>query len=80
MLFIQDFQILVEADFLVNIDEDQMSKEAIQSIKEKIFKTRTGINYINHLYLWSSKSIILGLSQTDSFIIETFRVNNPYNK
>ena len=26
------------------------------------------------------KSIILGLSQTDSFIIETFRVNNPYNK
>ena len=46
-----DFQILVEADFLVNIDEDQMSKEAIQSIKEKIFKTRTGINYINYLYL-----------------------------
>ena len=33
------------------IDEDEMSKEAIQSIKEKIFKTRTGINYINHLYL-----------------------------
>ena len=36
---------------IYNIDEDEMSKEAIQSIKEKIFKTRTGINYINHLYI-----------------------------
>ena len=31
-----DFQILVEADFLVNIYEDEISRESIKSIKNKI--------------------------------------------
>jgi len=45
-----DFQILVEADFLVNIDEDKLEKNSIDSIKRKIFKTNFGIKLINTLY------------------------------
>lgn len=42
------FQILVEADFLVNIHEDKV--ENITSIKEKIFKTTTGLNYLKMMF------------------------------
>lgn len=45
-----DFQILIESDFLVNIDEDKIEKPEIELIKEKYFKTATGINYVNSLY------------------------------
>lgn len=45
-----DFQILVEADFLVNIDEDKMSIHSIESIREKYFKTKTGISIIEGMY------------------------------
>ncbi len=45
-----DYQILVEADFLVNISEDGMASSAIKSIKEKIFRTSTGLKFINNLY------------------------------
>ncbi len=45
-----DFQILVEADFIVNIDEDKMEKETIESIKRKILKTNSGLSLINTLY------------------------------
>lgn len=45
-----DYQILVEADFLVNIYEDEISQRAIQSIKEKIFKTKTGIHLLETMY------------------------------
>ena len=37
-----DYQILVEADFLVNFYEDGLSTEAIQSAMEKIFRTDAG--------------------------------------
>ena len=45
-----DFQILVEADFLVNIFEDKMPFCAITSIKNKIFKTASGITLLNSMY------------------------------
>ena len=45
-----DFQILVEADFLVNIYEDNMSLETAATIKKKYFKTKTGKDYIHSLY------------------------------
>lgn len=45
-----DFQILVEADFLVNIFEDQMGKEQITAIKEKYFKTGTGIELLTAMH------------------------------
>jgi HD domain. len=47
----QDYQILVEADFLVNIYEDSMNRESVEQIKRKIFKTRAGTEFLNSLYL-----------------------------
>ncbi len=41
-----DYQILVEADFLVNLDEDNTSTEGIKKVKENIFKTNTGISFL----------------------------------
>jgi hypothetical protein len=42
---------LVEADFLVNIFEDELEKHSIKNIKEKIFKTKSGIKLLEKLYL-----------------------------
>lgn len=38
-----DYQILVEADFLVNLYEDNASREAVKAALENIFRTKTGI-------------------------------------
>ncbi len=46
-----DFQVLVEADFLVNIFEDCMDKDSINSIKQKYFKTTSGLKYLESMYL-----------------------------
>jgi len=46
----QEYQILVEADFLVNILEDGMKKDQILSIRDKIFKTKSGITLLNQMY------------------------------
>jgi HD superfamily phosphodiesterase len=45
-----DFQILVEADFLVNMYEDEMSEQAIVSAKEKYFKTPSGKHLIESMF------------------------------
>ena len=37
-----DYQILIEADFLVNMLEDDMSERAIRKAYERIFKTESG--------------------------------------
>ena len=37
-----DHQILIEADFLVNLYEDPVSADAIRHAYEKIFRTETG--------------------------------------
>ena len=46
-----DFQILVEADFLVNIFEDEMGMSECEKIKQNIFRTKTGIRFLEQLYL-----------------------------
>src|SRR5512136_1935024 len=46
-----DFQIIVEADFLVNIFEDELGREAIESIGDRIVKTKTGKNLLRTMYL-----------------------------
>ena len=46
-----DFQILIEADFLVNIFEDNIGKEQINKIKNKYFRTKRGLRYIDSMYL-----------------------------
>ena len=45
-----DFQILIEADFIVNIDEDSLDITSIKSIKEKYFKTDTGNKIVEAMY------------------------------
>ena len=44
-----DYQILLEADFLVNGDESNLTKEAIEKMKKNVFKTKTGIELLNHI-------------------------------
>ena len=46
-----DYQILVEADFLVNADEDGLSKEAVKAFADKIFKTASGLSILNSNYI-----------------------------
>lgn len=46
-----DFQILVEADFLVNIFEDTIQIKSIESIKNKYFKTSSGKEILTTIYL-----------------------------
>jgi len=46
-----DYQILIEADFLVNIFEDALDKEKTALIKEKYFKTKSGKDLLDKLYL-----------------------------
>lgn len=37
-----DYRILIEADFLVNLFEDNLPKENIQTALERVFETKTG--------------------------------------
>ena len=46
-----DYQILIEADFLVNIYEDEIKIPQIESIKSKYFKTKAGTEFLTNLYL-----------------------------
>jgi HD superfamily phosphodiesterase len=46
-----DFQILVEADFLVNIFEDNITN--VFDIKNKMFKTKAGMELLENMYLKS---------------------------
>lgn len=46
-----DYQILVEADFLVNLYEDDLKPEQAKTALEKIFRTETGKRYLRELFL-----------------------------
>lgn len=46
-----DYQILIEADFIINIFEDSIAKEKVEIIKNKYFKTGSGIEFIESMYL-----------------------------
>lgn len=46
----QGLQILIEADFIVNIYEDDMEDSAVASVKSRIFKTTEGIRLLEQLY------------------------------
>ena len=46
-----DYQILVEADFLVNLFEDGSSRETTEKVQKNIFKTKTGNKYLSNLFL-----------------------------
>ncbi len=45
-----DYQILLEADFLVNADEGGETSEGIRAYRYNVFKTETGIRLLNSIY------------------------------
>ena len=45
-----DYQILVEADFLVNAYEDMMSAESIMNVRKRIFRTKSGTELLGTLF------------------------------
>ena len=45
-----DYQILLEADFLVNGDEMNADNKTIAAMKYKVFKTATGIKLLEYIY------------------------------
>ncbi|MGN0275876.1 MAG: HD domain-containing protein [Hominisplanchenecus sp.] len=45
-----DYQILVEADFLVNLYEDGSGEQTRDSVRRKIFRTRTGIQLLTDMF------------------------------
>ncbi len=46
-----DYQILVEADFLVNMYEDGEEEENVRKVLERIFKTETGCKILRKMFL-----------------------------
>ena len=46
-----DHRILLEADFLVNAGESDYSQAAIQSARQRVFQTATGIRLLDSIYL-----------------------------
>lgn len=46
-----DHRILIEADYLVNIFDHQLSINQIEKIKKNVFKTKTGIWLLEKMYL-----------------------------
>ncbi|MDE6124728.1 MAG: HD domain-containing protein [Eubacterium sp.] len=50
-----DYQILLEADFLVNIYEDNVNNDTIKSVYNKVFKTKSGKQLLELQYVYSIK-------------------------
>lgn len=45
-----DYQILLEADFLVNAGEQEKYRKAVSEFRENVFKTETGIGLLEAIY------------------------------
>ena len=45
-----DYQILVEADFLVNLYEDQAGPQAVRAAGERIFRTAAGRRILERMF------------------------------
>ena len=45
-----DYQLLLEADFLVNAYEDELTAKACKTFREKVFRTTSGTAMLNAVY------------------------------
>ena len=45
-----DWQILLEADFIVNAYEDALKADAIRHFRNNIFKTKSGLSLLNKIF------------------------------
>ena len=46
-----DYRILLETDFLVNAGEGGLSRAAIETMRQNVFRTETGIRLLDSVYL-----------------------------
>ena len=46
-----DYQILLEADFLVNADEGGLVCAAIENMRQSVFRTGAGVRLLDSIYL-----------------------------
>lgn len=46
-----DYQILIEADFLVNLHEGKCGLSAIHTVRENTFRTAAGIRFLERMFL-----------------------------
>lgn len=46
-----DWQILLEADFLVNAHESGLPRYAVEAFRRNVFRTASGIRLLNEMYL-----------------------------
>lgn len=46
-----DYQILVEADFLVNLYEEESKEHTIKKVRSKIFKTQAGTQMLENMFV-----------------------------
>ncbi|MBR0516478.1 MAG: phosphohydrolase, partial [Firmicutes bacterium] len=53
-----DYQILVEADFLVNLYEEDEEEEAIVAARDSIFKTETGKKLLDEMFLADRQTFV----------------------
>ncbi|HBK03020.1 MAG TPA: phosphohydrolase [Clostridiales bacterium] len=52
-----DYQILLEADFLVNAEESGYSKSAIRSFRERVFRTAAGTHLLDSIYKLNEENL-----------------------
>jgi len=45
-----DYQILIEADFLVNLYEDHEPQDTIRHVRSHIFRTRSGLQLLDQMF------------------------------
>ena len=45
-----DYLILIEADFLVNLYEDNESDNAIRAVRKNIFRTQSGLKILDDMF------------------------------
>lgn len=45
-----DYQVLVEADFIVNLYEDEAGEETVRRVRERIFRTPTGMRILDDMF------------------------------
>lgn len=45
-----DYQILVEADFLVNLFENESDLQTVKNVRRKIFRTKTGTEILDAMW------------------------------
>ncbi len=53
-----DYQILVEADFLVNLFEENEPREAVEAAARKIFRTETGKKLLEQMFLTPAPTFV----------------------